>query len=213
MARLSPHQPRYWFHRYQFLYMWFLYALLPVKWQFYDDFRSLARRRIAKNDFPLPSAFGLGRLILGKALFLSWAIGLPLLLYPFWIVALVYLLASFTLGITLSVVFQLAHASEVAEFPRVTVTAPRCQHEWAIHQVRSTVDFAHRSRLLNWYLGGLNYQIEHHLFPHITHIHYPQLAPIVERTCLEFGVPYVAYKTFRGAVAAHFRWLQYLGTS
>jgi linoleoyl-CoA desaturase len=211
VARLSPYQPRYWFHRYQFLYMWMLYGLLPVKWQFFDDFKCVARRRIAKNEFPLPTGWGILRMLAGKIVFFSWALVLPLLLYPFWIVALVFLLASITLGVTLSVVFQLAHATEEAYFPQVSESAPRCEQEWAIHQVRTTVDFARGSRLLDWYLGGLNYQIEHHLFPHITHVHYPALAPIVEGTCQEFGVRYFAHRTFLGAVLSHQRWLRRMG--
>ena len=159
----------------------------------------------------MPSGWELLQMVAGKLLFLSWALVLPILLYPFWIVALIFILASFTLGITLSVVFQLAHATEEAYFPKVSETAPRCEQEWAVLQVRTTVDFARGNPFLDWYLGGLNYQIEHHLFPHITHVHYPALAPIVETTCNEFGVRYYAYKSFPSAVMAHLRWLRRMG--
>ncbi len=84
---------------------------------------------------------------------------------------------------------------------------------WAEHQVETTVDFARGNRLLSWFIGGLNFQIEHHLFPRICHVHYPALAPLVEETCREFGLPYTARETFRAGVGSHFRWLRRMGRS
>jgi linoleoyl-CoA desaturase len=211
LARLSPHQPHYWVHRFQFLYMWVLYGFLPVKWQFYDDFKCVARARIADNVIPRPRGWQLFSFIGGKLIFLTWSLIIPLLIHPFWIVVLFYFITSFALGVTLSVVFQLAHATEQAAFPAVAKIEPRCEHEWAIHQVLTTVDFARGNPFLNWYLGGLNYQIEHHLFPQVTHIHYPALSGIVERTCAEYGVRYFAHRTLYGALASHQRWLRRMG--
>ena len=111
----------------------------------------------------------------------------------------------------LAVVFQLAHCVEEADFPSRRRRPTRCSAPWAVHQVQTTVDFAPRNRLLTWYLGGLNFQIEHHLFPHICHIHYPRIAEIVQETCAEFGVRYTAHATFRGALASHWRWLRRMG--
>jgi linoleoyl-CoA desaturase len=84
---------------------------------------------------------------------------------------------------------------------------------WAVHQIETTVDFAHRNRLLTWFIGGLNFQIEHHLFPRICHLHYPALAPLVEETCREFGLQYLALKTLRAAVASHYCWLREMGSA
>src|SRR5262249_42885858 len=167
MARLSPHQPRDWIHRFQFLYIWVLSGLLPLKWQFFDDYLCVARARIAAQRIPRPRGWQLVFLVSGKVGFLTWTLVLPLLLHSVWNVVPLYCLTSFTRGVTLSVVFQLAHATEFAAFPEVTAEQPRCEREWAVHQVLTTVDFARGNWLLNWYLGGLNYQIEHHLFPHI----------------------------------------------
>ena len=78
--------------------------------------------------------------------------------------------------------------------------------------MQSSVDFARDSRLLNWYVGGLNLQIEHHLFPQISHPHYAAMAKVVEATSREFGVRYTAHPTFGAALAAHYRQLRTLGS-
>jgi linoleoyl-CoA desaturase len=211
MARLSPHQPYHPHHRFQYLYMWLLYGFLPVKWQFYDDFKCIIRSRIARNPFPRPRGWQLAGMLVGKALFVGWAIVLPLMLHSVWLYLGCFALASLTLGVTLSVVFQLAHATEQADFLAAPEGSQRCEHEWAVHQVLTTVDFARANPFLNWYLGGLNYQIEHHLFPHVPHIHYPALSAIVEATCKEHGVRYFAHAGFFGALASHQRWLRRMG--
>ena len=83
--------------------------------------------------------------------------------------------------------------------------------DWAVHQVQTTVDFARRSRVLSWFLGGLNFQVEHHLFSKICHIHYPALSKVVEETCREFGIVYASHKTFWSALASHARWVTLMG--
>jgi linoleoyl-CoA desaturase len=110
----------------------------------------------------------------------------------------------------MGVVFQLAHISGIAEFPEPVGDPLHIENEWALHQVQTTADFAPRNRLLSWYIGGLNYQIEHHLLPHICHLNYPRLAPIVRQTAEEFGIRYNCYPTWRKAFAGHWQELQYL---
>ncbi|MFO0580230.1 MAG: acyl-CoA desaturase [Polyangia bacterium] len=209
-ARLTPNHPRRSFHRYQHLYIWFLYMMLPFKWIFFDDYRDLVTGRIGTQRFPRPSRWGLAGILGMKALYLLWALVIPLCLRPAKGVALAYVVSALTLGLTLSVVFQLAHCLERAEFP-----VPNADHamtrDWAVHQVETTVDFAPRSRVLTWFLGGLNYQVEHHLFPRICHVHYPALSQIVKQTCAEHGIRYRAYDTFWEAVAAHARWVYRMG--
>ena len=154
---------------------------------------------------------GPGVLLGGKALFFSLALAVPLLRHPLWVVLLFYLAISLVQGLTLSVVFQLAHCVEEAAFPLPRPGTARMPAGWAMHQVESTVDFARGNRLLSWFIGGLNFQIEHHLFPRICHVHYSALAPLVEETCREFGLRYSAHETFRAGVASHFRWLRRMG--
>ncbi len=214
LGRLSPAQPRFRVHRFQNIYLWVLYGFLAVKWHFYDDFYSIAAGRIGGHKIPRPHGKDLLVFIGGKVVFFSIAFLFPILLHPFWAVMGVYILAAFVSGVVLSVVFQLAHCVEEAEFPVPTNTPDgnqQVQTEWAIHQVLTTVDFARRNRFLCWFLGGLNFQIEHHLFNKICHVHYPALSKVVEEVCKEFGVCYNAHRTFLAAVGSHYRWLVQMG--
>lgn len=208
LGHLSPDQPLYHIHRFQYLYMWLFYGFLPLKWYFFDDFRDWAQGKIGEHRVPRPRGWDLVVLLGGKLFFFGLAFGIPVLFHPLWQVVLFYGAASFTLGVTISVVFQLAHCVEEASFPRPLATTHRMVKEWAVHQVETTVDFARNVRLLTWYLGGLNFQIEHHLFPGICHVHYPALSAVVEPVCVQFGVRYFAHTTVRGALASHFRWLR-----
>ncbi len=211
LGRLSPHQPRYWFHRFQHVYLWFFYGFLPFKWQLHDDIGFMFTGRLSGHKYARPKGWELFVFVGGKLAFLSWAIILPMFFHEWYLVLGVWFASAFVQGIVLSVVFQLAHCVEEADFPMPDEVDNRIENEWAIHQVQTTVDFARRSRLVNWYTGGLNYQIEHHLFPQICHLHYPALSKIVEETSNEFGVRYEAHQTFGAAVASHYRLLKTLG--
>jgi linoleoyl-CoA desaturase len=207
--RLAPEQPVRAWHRWQFLYAWPLYGAFMIKWWFADDWRELFTGRIEGHPIVRPKGRYLALLLLGKALFLAWAIVIPIALHPTWAVVPLWLLTAGTLGIVLASVFQLAHCVVDADF--VAPRAGAIATDWAAHQVSTTVDFARGSRLLTWYLGGLNYQVEHHLFTKICHVHYPALAPIVEATCREHGIRYRSQPTLRRALAGNVRWLQVMG--
>jgi linoleoyl-CoA desaturase len=210
-ARLSPAQPRYRFHRFQQFYLWALYWFLFPKWNFIDDFKSVIRGRIAGHRFARPTGGRLVELLIGKTLFCGWAFVVPALFHAWWVVLLFYVATSVVLGSTLAVVFMLAHCVEEAAFPAPLPGSERLPDAWAVHQVQSTVDFGRNSRLLTWYVGGLNFQIEHHLFPRISHLHYPRIAKIVEKVCAEFNVRYAVHDGFFGALASHWRWLGRMG--
>jgi len=210
-GRLSPHQTRLGFHRLQHFYLWALYGFLPLKWQLYDDFRDVLIARIGQHRFARPKGWDLLTFLGGKMMFFSLALAIPLWLHPLSDVLPFYVAATFVQGVVLSVVFQLAHCAEEADFPLPRQGTSRMENAWAVHQVETTVDFARDNRLLFWFIGGLNFQIEHHLFPRICHLHYPALARLVEDTCEEFGVRYTAQPTLRAGVASHFRWLRRMG--
>lgn len=212
LGRLTPSQPHHPPHRFQHFYLWALYGLILFKWQFVDDFRDVIRGKVGQTAMPRPRGLELGLFLAGKVASVAVCFVIPLLRHPPGVVFGMYFLTAFLLGLVVSVVFQLAHAVEDAEFP---VAAPRgrMSSEWAIHQVETTVDFARGSRVLAWYLGGLNFQIEHHLFPKLSHAHYPALAPIVEAVCVERGVRYRAHRTLRAAIASHYRWLRRLANA
>jgi linoleoyl-CoA desaturase len=210
-GRLSPHQKRLMFHRLQQYYMWVLYGFLPVKWHLYDDFRDVLTGRIGGHRIPRPKGWDLVTFLGGKAVFYTLAFGLPMLLHPWWSVLALYGIASFVQGIVLGVVFQMAHCVEEASFPLPPQNGERMERSWAVHQVETTVDFAPRNRVLSWLVGGLNFQIEHHLFPQICHIHYAAIARLVEDTCREFRLKYLAHDTFWSGLRSHFYWLRQMG--
>jgi linoleoyl-CoA desaturase len=211
LGRLCPHQKRYSFHRWQHFYLWPLYGLVVVKWNLFDDFHSYITGRIGENRYPRPKGWDLVVFIAGKVVFFSITFVIPMLFHTWWHVLLAYLYISLLTGIVLSIVFQLAHCDEVARFPLPDEASHRMDQGWAIHQAETTVDFAPRSRLLTWLLGGLNFQIEHHLFPRICHTNYPAISKIVEQVCRDFGVPYHVHGTFWAAMKAHYQWLRQMG--
>jgi linoleoyl-CoA desaturase len=211
LGRLSPHQPRLKFHRLQHFYLWVVYGLLPIKWQLVTDFRHVIIGRIGAHRLPRPKGKDLAVFVGGKLLFILLAFVIPLTLHSVWNVVLVYLAVAYVQGVLLSVVFQLAHCVEEAEFPMPREDTGRMESAWAVHQVETTVDFARHNRLLCWFTGGLNFQIEHHLFPQICHVHYPRLAILVEATCREFGLRYAEHKTLLAGLLSHFRWLRRMG--
>jgi len=210
-GRLTPHQTRFKLHRWQHFYLWPLYGLNVIKWHLYDDFRDVISGRIGHTRMPRPKRWELLRFIGGKALFLILAFGLPLLMHRLWIVVLLYVLTVSLAGVVVSVVFQLAHCVEEAEFPLPQDSSGSMENAWAVHQVETSVDFARRNRVESWLLGGLNFQIEHHLFPRVCHINYPAISNLVEQTCREFGVRYGEHSSFRAGLLSHFRWLRRMG--
>jgi linoleoyl-CoA desaturase len=211
LARLTPHQTRRAYHRWQHVYLWPLYGLLAIKWQLFDDFRKLITGRISTRRFPRPKGWELVIFAAGKAVFFTLAFAVPLTFHPAGVVLTFYVVASLIAGMVLSVVFQVAHCVEEAEFPRPRGDSGRIEHPWAVHQAETTVDFARRSRVVTWLVGGLNFQIEHHLFPKISHVNYPGISGLVEAACRDFGIPYAEHASFRAGIASHCRWLRRMG--
>ncbi|HSE22682.1 MAG TPA: acyl-CoA desaturase [Pyrinomonadaceae bacterium] len=210
-GRLTPHQKRFSFHRWQQFYLWPLYGLNVIKWHFYDDFRDVILGRVGSTRMPRPKRWDLVGFMGGKLIFFTFALALPLLFHPVFTVLLFYVLIVSLAGVVISVVFQLAHCVEEAEFPLPHAQSNSMENGWAVHQVATTVNFARRSRVQSWLLGGLNFQIEHHLFPRICHVNYPTLSQIVEKTCRDFGIEYREHTSFRSGVSSHFRWLRRMG--
>jgi linoleoyl-CoA desaturase len=213
LGRLTPHQRRLKFHRWQHLYLWALYGFFTIKWQLYDDFHDVVTGRVGGHRIPRPRGRDLVTFLGGRLVFFTLAFALPLLLHPAWAVLLWYGVSSFVLGVVMAVVFQLAHCVPQADFPLPRPDTGRMDHPWAVHQAETTVDFARRSKVAAWFLGGLNFQIEHHLLPRVCHVNYPALSGLVEETCREFNVRYTEHASVGAGVAAHYRWLRRLGAS
>jgi len=209
-ARITPFQKRRAIHRWQHYYMWVLYGFMAVRWQIFGDYLDVINKRIGCHPIPRPKRWDLVVFLGGKLLFLILALGIPMFFHPWWVVLIFYGVAAMVVGMTLSTVFQLAHTVEEAAFIEPT-DENLIENAWAIHQIESTVDFARHNTLAAWLMGGLNYQIEHHLFPRISHINYPAMSEIVQETCADFGVAYHEHRTFRAGLASHFRWLRKMG--
>ncbi|MCA9540909.1 MAG: acyl-CoA desaturase [Myxococcales bacterium] len=211
MARLAPGQPRLRHHRFQHLYMWPLYGFISVKWHLIDDFRQLAAGRVGQHPFPRPKRGEAVVFWVGKAAFFTWALVVPILVVGPIAALVFYFVSQLLLGVTLAAVFQMAHCVEEADFLAPSADAPPVRLDWAAHQVATTVDFAPDNALATWYLGGLNFQVVHHLFPKVCHVHYPALARIVAETCAEHGITYRCTPTLRAALRSHYRLLRRLG--
>jgi linoleoyl-CoA desaturase len=213
LGRLSPHQKRYAFHRWQHFYLWLLYGFMALRWHFFGDFRDAITGTIGGGGprFPRPKGWDLVVFIAGKVVFFALALVIPMLFHPVWAVALCYVLTASVMGILMSVVFQLAHCVEEAEFPQPHKETGCMENAWAIHQAETTVNFARRNPVACWLFGGLNFQVEHHLLPRICHVNYPAITNLVEDTCREYGVKYSAHKSIWAGLASHYRWLRRMG--
>lgn len=212
LGRVSPHQKWYPAHRFQHIYLWAVYSLLALEWQLTGEFRNLiSKRRIGSTRVPFPRGKELVLFWVGKAVFFGLAFGWPLTRHSVPHVLGVYVISAATLGLVLATVFQLAHCSDQAQFRMPVAGSSSVERPWAEHQIETAVDFGRSNRFLCWYLGGLNFQVVHHLYPKICHIHYPALAPIVEETCRAHGVKYFAFPTFGAALQSHVRWLRVMG--
>ncbi len=197
-------------HRFQHLYAFPMYSLLTLQ-VIYSDIRRIISRRIGNYSLPKPSPSQHANFWLTKAFYVGIALVLPLLFNTWWHVLVVLLLINLVASLTLALVFSLAHTVEGTAFPSPDPQSGAMEKEWAVHEVETTANFAPRSKLAAWYLGGLNFQIEHHLFPNVCHLHYPRLRKIVEETCRDFSVRYLSYPSFLAALQSHYRHLKTLG--
>ncbi len=207
LGRVASGQRLLPFHRFQHLYLWLLYGLVHMRY-LYGDFQTIYNGTINGDKIPRLRGSELFNFIFGKIVFFTLAIAIPLILHPFWQVALGYILVSFTLGLVFMLVVQLAHSVGEADHPEFS---PEVDSEWAVHQIKTTVGFAHGSRILTWYVGGLNYQVEHHLFTDIAHTHYPAMSKIVKDLSNEFGLQYNEMPSLFFAVRSHYLFLKKMG--
>ncbi len=213
--RLSPNQKRLGIHKFQAFYAPFLYSLMTVYWSLSKDFEQIVRykKRGLLSTQGLTFKQAMTQVTFNKAWYFALTLALPMILIalPWWQILLGYFIMHFICGLTLAFIFQPAHVISETEF-FTPDTSGSVENNWAIHQMKTTANFANGSVFFSWFIGGLNYQIEHHLFPNICHVHYRKIARIVKETANEFNIPYLQHKTFFGAVRSHFALLYDLGT-
>jgi linoleoyl-CoA desaturase len=206
--RLHPNQPLTSAHRFQHIYFVLLYGISYLVWIFYDDFVKYFSKKIAPHMKPMSLSFMEHFIFWAtKVLYVSAFFIVPVI-FTGWLHAIVgFFVMTFVCGLFISVVFQLAHVVEKNHFP----AEKKISGDWALHQLQTTSNFATSSRILHWLLGGLNFQIEHHLFPKVSHIHYSKISLLVKETCREFNLKYNEYETMFSAMVSHVSYLRAIG--
>lgn len=214
LLRFSPHTKVKPIHRLQWVFAFFLYGITTLYWVTAKDF--LQYFRYKKNGVNANSKkenfIVFAKLVFVKLIYFFMFFIVPIVFFhlPFVQVLVGFIVMHFAAGVILTVTFQLAHSVEGTSHPLPDDNGI-IENDWAIHQMNTTVNFARNNKLLSWYVGGLNFQVEHHLFPRISHVHYPRISGIVKQTANEFGIPYLENKTFGKALQSHINFLQNLG--
>ncbi len=211
--RFSPHEERKWIHRYQHWYALFFYGFLTIPWITSKELQQLNDYR-KKGLIPGGKPFRnlLIRSIVWKIGYYMYLLVLPMLLTPVspWFTLICFLTMHYIASFLLGMIFQTAHVMPSLEFPKPDESG-NLENNWAVHQLYTTTNYAPKSRFFAWFVGGLNFQVEHHLFPNICHVHYKRISTIVKETAQEFGLPYHSQKNFLDAVRGHLHILKTLG--
>jgi linoleoyl-CoA desaturase len=210
VLRLCPTQEWKPVHRFQFVYMFFIYSISTILWVFLTDLLKYLSRKIIVTDMKITWK---EHIIFwtSKLLYVVFYIAIPIILvgWQSWLVG--YLIVNCTMGLTLALVFQLAHVVEKTDFEVAEDKPKMIDSEWAVHEVKTTANFAVHNKVISWFVGGLNFQIEHHLFPRVSHVHYAAISNIVQQHCKQHNLPYHSYRTMSGAIASHVRVMKELG--
>jgi len=213
VLRFNPHTKVKAYQKLQYLYAFLFYGILTIYWALLKDFVQYVRytKNGVNPSTKKENIILLIRMTVDKIFYFAVTLGIPIMVgIPVWQVITGWVIMHFAAGIILTVVFQMAHTVEGTTHP-LPDEFGNIENSWAIHQMNTTVNFSHGSKFLTWYLGGLNYQVEHHLFPRICHVHYPSIAPIVKETAKEFGIPYMQNETFGIAFQSHMNTLKRFG--
>jgi linoleoyl-CoA desaturase len=215
VLRLSPHSEWKKAHKFQHLYAWFLYGLMTMAWMVVKDFVRLVKYH--KNGLAKKSKASITQewiiLICTKIVYVSYIFIIPLVFttLPWWQIVIGIFTMHYIAGFVLAIIFQPAHVIDGTEFP-LPDSDNALENNWAIHQLLTTTNFGNKSKWFSWYVGGLNFQIEHHLFPSVCHVHYRKISRIVQETAAEFKIPYKNASSFLQALKGHAKLLRHLGT-
>ena len=209
--RFASTQKKLKMHKFQQYYFWFLYALLHLVWIFMTDYQKYFKRKIGVVQLRKMTPYEHFSFWAAKLIYTFMFVVLPIMLLGFttWLVG--FLTVTMVTGLAISIVFQLAHTVEQTEFPMPSEITGKIENEWAIHQINTTANFATKNKTISWLVGGLNFQIEHHLFPRISHVHYPAISKIIKKTCGEYGITYIEFPKMRHAILSHIHYLKRLG--
>jgi linoleoyl-CoA desaturase len=214
LFRFTPEAPVKWFHRFQQYYWVLFYSFLVIGWFFADftAYRKYREKGLNKSQGK-KKYMEVFELIFFKLVFVGYMVVIPYLVLDlaFWQVLVGFLTVELTSGLILSTIFSMAHVVDKFDLSNHDKFTGETKVEWAVHQIHNTFNFATKNKIVTWYCGGLNYQIEHHLFPNICHIHYPKLYTIIKATAIKHGVNYQEFDTFWEALGSHVLFLKKLG--
>lgn len=210
--RLSPNAEHKPIHRIQHILAFFAYGFATLFWAFIKDYKYFFQSSLGPYEDKSHPTKEWVTLFITKIIYYGYMLVLPYMVLPitWWQLAIGFLIVHFTAGIILGVIFQLAHVVEGTDHPTENEEG-NIENAWMIHQLETTSDFAHENKLLCWYIGGLNYQIEHHLFPKICSVHYPEISDIVRSKAEEYGIPYNYHETLGAAISSHYKTLKEFG--
>lgn len=206
MVRLSPNQPWRPYHRYQHYYIWPLIAGMSLKW-YLNDIRALVRRKYMTIEFFEVLSSDIVSVAFWKSFFLLYGVLVPFMFHPWWRASAIITILVMVVSYYTVLMFAVNHLTDVSEFPNKSWQT----RDWAKLQVLTSTNFANDSTLWTWLSGGLNFQIEHHLFPSLCHVHLAEIAPIVKKTCEEYKVQYVTFPSYFAAFYGHYKHLKQLG--
>ena len=208
LMRMAPTQKHYLLHRFQHIYFWGLYMLLYIFWIFFADYKKYFTKKIGSVEISKMSVSEHIEFWAVKVYHAFVFVALPIYMLGWvsWLVG--FIVVGFVAGFVLSIVFQLAHTVTDTAFPLANQPENKMEEEFAVHQIQTTANFATKSKIVSWLVGGLNFQIEHHLFPKISHVHYPAISKIVKKTCADFKLKYIEYPTVVSAIKAHVQYLK-----
>lgn len=198
-------------HKIQHIYLWVVYALSSFLWVFVIDMVKYGTKRIYTTTMNKMDVREHAIFWISKVLYIIFYVAIPVYFVGWAAWGVGFLFMHIALGLSLSVVFQLAHVVEETEFEYSGADDKEIENEWAIHQIKTTANFAPGNKLISWYVGGLNFQVEHHLFPRISHVHYPEISKIVAQKCKEFNITYHCMPTMGAAIKSHYRFMKMLG--
>lgn len=213
IMRFSPFDKKRKLHRFQFLYAWLFYGISTLSWVTLKDFWQVFRYRkmeLIKGKRKFRQVFT--QLTLWKVFYYGYILVLPLIFSPAsaWVIIIGFIMMHTCAGLILSMIFQTAHVMPECEFEMADEEG-KIDSSWVLQEMRSTTNYAPASKVFSWLIGGLNFQIEHHLFPKVCHVHYKAISKIVSNTAREYGIPYNSQKTFFSAILSHAKMLYKLG--
>jgi linoleoyl-CoA desaturase len=214
LLRTNAFQKKLWIHQYQHIYCWGIYMLTYFWWVFIRDFTRYKNGTV--EGYKIEGINAKEKVIfwLTKIWYFAVYAFLPIYMVGFLPWLLGFFIVMFVCGFTLAIVFQLAHVVEETEFVKPeTYPSAEVDQDWWVHQLATTANFATDNKIINWYVGGLNFQVEHHLFPRVSHVHYPAISKLVKQACDKFGVKYNNYPTMLQAIKSHYIHMKEVGNA